>query len=121
MASGRHACRPFVNGTPPPRRKTPGDHFVIKTILSSGAIALIFGAVPANAWAEESNPVADTETDGGSDAIVVFGRGEAKIGTAQAASEGSIGGSDVDRRGKGALTHIPCRIDRTGRGLLDSC
>lgn len=95
MASGRHACRPFVNGTPPPRRKTPGDHFVIKTILSSGAIALIFGAVPANAWAEESNPVADTETDGGSDAIVVFGRGEAKIGTAQAASEGSIGGSDL--------------------------
>lgn len=69
---------------------------MIKTILSSSALAaLILCATPA--FAEE----APNETEVGADAdlasadIVVFGRGEAKIGTAQAASEGSVGGSDL--------------------------
>lgn len=68
---------------------------MIKTILSSGAIAMILAAVPTQARAEESKPAANAETDQAGDTIVVFGRGEAKIGTAQAASEGSIGGGDL--------------------------
>ncbi|MFZ5700721.1 MAG: TonB-dependent receptor [Pseudomonadota bacterium] len=69
---------------------------MIKTILASSALAsLILSSAPA--FAEE----AANETEVGADAdlasadIVVFGRGEAKIGTAQAASEGSVGGSDL--------------------------
>lgn len=43
---------------------------------------------------EELNKGGGLEAVGGSE-IVVFGRGETKIGTAQAASEGTIGGSDL--------------------------
>lgn len=60
---------------------------MIKTILASSALAVLI--LPTHVHAE--TPDAD---EVGND-IVVFGRGEAKIGTAHAASEGSIGGADL--------------------------
>ncbi|HKY82769.1 MAG TPA: TonB-dependent receptor [Sphingobium sp.] len=44
--------------------------------------------------APDAAPAADA-AEAGTAAIVVFGRGEAKIGVAQAASEGSVGGADL--------------------------
>ena len=80
---------------PRPRRKTPGDYFVIKTITTSSALALICIGKPA--FAETSEKASQTSADAvvaGND-IVVFGRGEAMIGTAKSASEGSVGGADL--------------------------
>lgn len=64
-----------------------GEHIVIKTILSTSVLITLLCPAPVYAGAS------DAEDDG--NAIVVFGRGEAKIGTALAASEGSIGGADL--------------------------
>ncbi|WP_425491013.1 TonB-dependent receptor [Novosphingobium flavum] len=52
---------------------------------------------PAPAAAQDSAPGAAAESDAApaADAIVVFGRGELKIGVAQAASEGTISGADL--------------------------
>ena len=57
------------------------------------ANGLFFAALAplAPAWAEA--PPAPAAPD--DDTIIVFGRGEAKIGIAQAASEGTVGGSDL--------------------------
>ncbi|MFT4054066.1 MAG: TonB-dependent receptor plug domain-containing protein, partial [Novosphingobium sp.] len=52
--------------------------------------AMVLATVPAQAEEASSDGA-----DGSSGEIVVFGRGEAKIGTAHAASEGSVGGSDL--------------------------
>lgn len=57
--------------------------------LGASAVLCTLGAVPALA-----DDAADTGAEA-ADEIVVFGRGEAKIGTAHAASEGSVGGSDL--------------------------
>jgi hypothetical protein len=48
----------------------------------------------ANA-AEAAPPAADKPSDAEVSGVVVFGRGEAKIGVAQAASEGTVAGSDL--------------------------
>lgn len=56
-------------------------------ILPWLAAGLAAGSIAATARAEEAE---STEAN-----IVVFGRGEAKIGVAQAASEGSVGGADL--------------------------
>jgi len=65
--------------------------------------AMMLAAMPARAGEAVAAPADGDKADGnkadGADAktgdIVVFGRGQAQIGTAQAASEGSIGGSDL--------------------------
>lgn len=57
--------------------------------IAAGA-TMGLAAMPAQA---EEGPAADA--DGNRSEIVVFGRGEAKIGSAHAASEGSVGGSDL--------------------------
>ncbi|MCW1384529.1 TonB-dependent receptor [Novosphingobium sp. KCTC 2891] len=60
---------------------------VIKTILPASVLALSLTPQPCHA---------DAADDGAATAdIVVFGRGETKIGTAHAASEGSVGGADL--------------------------
>ena len=56
-------------------------------ILPWLAAGLAAGSIAATARAEEAESTEAT--------IVVFGRGEAKIGVAQAASEGSVGGADL--------------------------
>lgn len=66
----------------------------LRVSLALGAVAA-FGVAPA--FAEDAATDAGTAEgsgDGGNE-ILVFGRGEAKIGTAHAASEGSVGGSDL--------------------------
>ncbi len=75
-----------------------------KNVLMKTSALCIFGAFalslapcgsaraavdPSAASAEQ--PVADTEVD----QLVVFGRGESKLGVAHAASEGSVGGADL--------------------------
>ncbi len=64
---------------------------MLKYLLSVGALALSL-ALSSPALADDSTAAADDE---GADTIVVFGRGETKIGTAGAASEGSVSGSDL--------------------------
>lgn len=64
-----------------------GEHIVIKTILSTSVLVALLCPVPVYAEASDA--------DDNGNVIVVFGRGEAKIGTAEAASEGSIGGADL--------------------------
>jgi hypothetical protein len=59
---------------------------VCKTALLARAMALL---APGLAQAEAAAAVEE---------VVVFGRGEAKIGIAQAASEGTVGGSDLPVR-----------------------
>jgi outer membrane receptor protein involved in Fe transport len=61
----------------------------IATGIATGS-AMVLATVPAQA-----KEVPADIAPGGSSEIVVFGRGEAKIGTAHAASEGSVGGSDL--------------------------
>lgn len=66
----------------------------LRVSLALGAVAA-FGVAPA--FAEDAATDAGTAEgsgDGGNE-ILVFGRGEAKIGTAHAASEGSVAGSDL--------------------------
>ncbi|WP_395396975.1 TonB-dependent receptor [Novosphingobium sp. BL-8A] len=63
--------------------------------VALGAVAT-FGIAPA--YADDAPAAAAAASNGaaeGSNEILVFGRGEAKIGTAHAASEGSVGGSDL--------------------------
>ncbi|MET0366075.1 MAG: TonB-dependent receptor [Sphingobium sp.] len=69
--------------------------------LPVGASLLALCTAPS-AWAAEQHAVAPTAADAdaaaetpGQEAIVVFGRGENKIGVAGAASEGSVAGSDL--------------------------
>lgn len=75
----------------------PGDLSVFKTVVSVSALALSLAATPA--YAEEAEAAADsaanTDADGSTNEIVVFGRGEAQIGTARSASEGSVSGADL--------------------------
>lgn len=61
-------------------------------LLAQGLIAIAW-VTPA--MAEEAGLSVAAESDLASNAIVVFGRGEAKLGVVQAASEGSIGGADL--------------------------
>lgn len=78
---------------------------MFKTYLSGTAPALTFAAlglsvIPAQAQDSTATTAATpaaakAEADIAARTIVVFGRGEAKIGTARAASEGSIGGGDL--------------------------
>lgn len=68
---------------------------MIKTITTSSALALTFTAMPCYAETAASEAYASEIADEASSDIVVFGRGETKIGTAQAASEGSVGGADL--------------------------
>jgi len=64
----------------------------VRTILLSGLAAVsAWVSTPAHAQSE-AGPPATTKS---ADDIVVFGRGESKIGVAQAASEGSITGADL--------------------------
>lgn len=52
--------------------------------------------LPAVAGAQAAPPADQAKPDeAAGDDVVVFGRGEAKIGVAQAASEGTVGGSDL--------------------------
>ncbi|MGE8134098.1 TonB-dependent receptor [Novosphingobium subterraneum] len=59
---------------------------------------MIVAGTPSPVRAAEDEPIPAAEAGGieqTAPAIVVFGRGEAKIGSAQAASEGSVGGADL--------------------------
>lgn len=68
---------------------------MIKTITTSSALALICMGTPAFAEPfEKGSQTSADAVEAGND-IVVFGRGEAMIGTARSASEGSVGGADV--------------------------
>lgn len=58
-------------------------------IARAAGLALVAGAFATPARAQDSDPPAATED------IVVFGRGEAKIGVAHAASEGTVAGADL--------------------------
>lgn len=77
-------------------RKTPD---VIRPLLlaavSCGALAL---SVPAHAAEEETaaEAVADAAQEGAT--IIVYGRGERRIGEAGAASEGGVAGADIEVR-----------------------
>jgi hypothetical protein len=66
--------------------------------LAASAAAIVALQLAASAQAQEASlpgaPAAVPEEQGGGD-IVVFGRGEAKIGVAHAASEGTVAGSDL--------------------------
>ena len=64
-----------------------------KTFLSSCALVALI--LPALAHAETAAETDAAEAERSGSEIVVFGRGEAKIGTAHAASEGSVAGSDL--------------------------
>src|SRR5207253_3089444 len=68
-------------------------HRVSWAALVAAGIGLSAGAAMA-AEADDA-AVATAPADGGVQEIVVFGRGEAKIGIAHAASEGTIAGSDL--------------------------
>lgn len=63
------------------------------------ATCLLLQMTAMPAQAQNRSPAVSDDTSTGNSAepqdIVVFGRGEAKIGTAQAASEGTISGSDL--------------------------
>jgi outer membrane receptor protein involved in Fe transport len=70
-----------------------------KTVSTAQAWALLLAApwalaLAGRAQAEEAPPIA-TAAAGSVAELVVFGRGESKIGVAQAASEGSVAGSDL--------------------------
>jgi outer membrane receptor for Fe3+-dicitrate len=58
-----------------------------------GLAAVVAMGVCGQAAAEEA--VATAPGDAGVQEVVVFGRGEAKIGVAHAASEGTIAGADM--------------------------
>lgn len=65
---------------------------VVVPALAASFLGLL-PAAGAQAQTAPSPPPADVQPGEGE--LVVFGRGEAKIGTAQAASEGSVAGSDL--------------------------
>lgn len=72
--------------------------FVIRTIFSTSMAALVATVASSPARAEEDGSTAAAQigaTEDPNGSIVVFGRGEAKIGSAHAASEGSVGGADL--------------------------
>ena len=58
--------------------------------LHRAACALTATFLPLPAFAADANDAADDAST-----IIVFGRGEDKIGTAHAASEGSVSGADL--------------------------
>lgn len=72
---------------------------MLKTILSTSAPVLMFAATPSQAETAQQPSDSSADVSAADDQsradIVVFGRGEAKIGTAHAASEGSVGGADL--------------------------
>jgi outer membrane receptor protein involved in Fe transport len=69
---------------------------VIKTIVSGSALAVLtLSATPVCADVSENTEEVSADAVQAASDIVVFGRGEAKIGTAHAASEGSVGGADL--------------------------
>ena len=93
-ARGRGGVRPFAcagrrgrQGSTGSRMTPEGLEMKRHYILPWLAAGLAAGSIAATARAEEAE---STEAN-----IVVFGRGEAKIGVAQAASEGSVGGADL--------------------------
>jgi outer membrane receptor protein involved in Fe transport len=65
-------------------------------IMTAWCLATIAGtiSVPAVAQSTATAAPAQASNDGG-DGIVVYGRGEAKIGVAHAASEGTVAGADL--------------------------
>lgn len=93
-ARGRGGVRPFAcagrrgrQGSTGSRMTPEGLEMKRHYILPWLAAGLAAGSIAATARAEEAESTEAT--------IVVFGRGEAKIGVAQAASEGSVGGADL--------------------------
>jgi len=60
-----------------------------------GVAVLVAAGVCGSAAAAEDEAVATAAGDGSVQEVVVFGRGEAKIGIAHAASEGTVAGSDL--------------------------
>jgi opacity protein-like surface antigen len=64
-------------------------------LACAAAIALPAAAVQAQDAVEAPAATAGAASNGAGDEIIVFGRGEAKIGTATAASEGTVAGSDL--------------------------
>lgn len=64
------------------------------TVLMLPLLALGASPARADAIAADESVAAEAAAPGGPD-IVVFGRGETKIGVAQAASEGTVAGSDL--------------------------
>lgn len=72
--------------------------FMKRTFVTTGVAAMFVAGTPSPVRAADNGSTAAAEADESEQdgsAIVVFGRGEAKIGTAQAASEGSVGGADL--------------------------
>jgi outer membrane receptor protein involved in Fe transport len=70
-----------------------------RLVASAAAIAILHIAAPAQAQDAAAATVSPDSNDSsppdGSGDIVVFGRGEAKIGVAHAASEGTVAGADL--------------------------
>lgn len=69
---------------------------ILRALLKGGAtgVALVSCAFAAPAIAQDTEKAAAT-APADADAIVVFGRGEAKISVAHAASEGTVAGADL--------------------------
>jgi len=70
-------------------KRLPG--LLVVALASAGAFPTVAHAGDAAASTEPATSEAAPPADG----MVVFGRGESKVGTAAAASEGSLAGSDM--------------------------
>ena len=65
--------------------------------MSIGRVTLLLGLSPFAAAAAQGAVAADSQAAGNTELqeVIVFGRAESKIGVAQAASEGTVGGADL--------------------------
>ena len=72
----------------------PFVHSIHLRVATAAATYFLFQSVASGALAADGVPPAEPQPAAVGE-IVVFGRGEAKIGIAQAASEGTISGSDL--------------------------
>lgn len=68
------------------------SNLISRLALIATALA---AATPAFAQTEPADPATPAEADNGQSDIVIFGRGENRIGIAGAASEGSVSGADL--------------------------
>ncbi|HPN06311.1 MAG TPA: hypothetical protein PK050_10900, partial [Hyphomonadaceae bacterium] len=77
-----------------------------RTLLGGAAMLALLSAAPAFAQTPSSPPAPvqagpsadDPQTQQKADTVVIFGRAEEQIGTAQSASEGVVGYKDLSTR-----------------------
>jgi outer membrane receptor protein involved in Fe transport len=75
-------------------------HSILHASASAISVMILMAAFPAQAQsgpatAPDKPSTAEADGSASKDGIIVFGRGELQIGTAQSASEGTISGSDL--------------------------